>query len=91
MDRCDVAAGLIWHSFVALYGDCHTCERQTGGIPGSRDYGTHCHTGHFECGGSDEHYTEYRNYTALYQLWRNILAVSAGRNGACPVRKPVAE
>ena len=36
MDRCDVAAGLIWHSFVALYGDCHTCERQTGGIPGSR-------------------------------------------------------
>lgn len=47
-------------------------------------YGTYDDSGNIEYCCRHKFYTEYRNYTSVYQLWWNVSCFSAFGNGACP-------
>ena len=50
----------------------------------SGSHGTYDDSGNIEYCCRHKFYTEYRNYTSVYQLWWNVSCFSAFGNGACP-------
>ena len=49
----------------------------------SGSHGTYDDSGNIEYCCRHKFYTEYRNYTSVYQLWRDIGSVSFDGNGTC--------
>ena len=68
---------------LAFYGSRSEGQRSVRVTAGGRDYGTYRDTGDLEYCSSDQHNPQYWDYASVYQLRRNIGAVSADRDGDC--------
>lgn len=71
---------LIWRFFC----DCNTRTGSFWRVDCSGSHGTYDDSGNIEYCCRHKFYTEYRNYTSVYQLWWNVSCFSAFGNGACP-------
>lgn len=67
-----------------IFCDCNTRTGSFWCVDCSRSHGTYDDSGNIEYCCRHKFYTEYRNYTSVYQLWWNVSCFSAFGNGACP-------
>ena len=67
-----------------IFCDCNTRTGSFWCVDCSGSHGTYDDSGNIEYCCRHKFYTEYRNYTSVYQLWWNVSCFSAFGNGACP-------
>ncbi len=70
---------------LALDGYFDPCAGSWRSTDCGRNYGAYCASGDPEHRGCDKYDSELPAYAAFYQLRRHLRAVSARRDGACPV------
>lgn len=68
---------------LAVVCDRYTCKRHVWSFDRGRRHGAYDDSGDSKYRGGYKYDSEYRNYIAIYQLWRHVSFIFINRNGAC--------
>ena len=75
----------VWRPDLETHGGSGSGRGSAGRTDRRRNHGPYCTPGNPEYCCCYKYDSQYRDYIAVYQLWRNICIVFDGRDGACIV------
>ena len=78
---CNHGSDPVRNASVQIIIYCAECTGSLWFISGERNICTYCIAGNIKCYGCDQLYSDNRNHTSLYQLWRYVGAILNGGNG----------